>query len=314
MNLRYKKPIGILFSLPALAVLYLSLSPIAATWADTLDIYYSASLNGNLDGCNCDMNPVAGLVKRAAFLRSHGRPETTMLVDAGDILDELPDEELARHIFEVYRELGYAAIAVGDQEFSNGLDRLLEYRRDFPLICHNLFLLDDQNRWMRFSQDPTVVHCSTIKVGIIALLDPGLVQSELAKNKEFIRVHSPVSTAHTLVCRLADQGISIVVLLYHGPCDEAEKLIERCPGIDVVVLGHEQRVVPAWSVGKTIFVSPGEEGNWLGMLRLDLHSERIAESNNRFRFFSFRNDPDDPSVRLRIQRYRESLRAPLLNN
>jgi len=47
------------------------------------------------------------------------------LVDAGDIIDELPDKELTRHIFEVYQELGYDAIAVGDQEFSNGVDRLL---------------------------------------------------------------------------------------------------------------------------------------------------------------------------------------------
>ena len=34
-----------------------------------IDIYYSASLNGNLDGCECKGNPRSGLVKRAVFLR-----------------------------------------------------------------------------------------------------------------------------------------------------------------------------------------------------------------------------------------------------
>jgi 2',3'-cyclic-nucleotide 2'-phosphodiesterase (5'-nucleotidase family) len=76
-----------------------------------------------------------------------------LLVDAGDILDEFPDEEITRHTFEVYRELGYDAIAFGDRELTNGLDRLLEYRQEYPLICHNLSLLVDKNRWVPFSQE-----------------------------------------------------------------------------------------------------------------------------------------------------------------
>jgi len=151
-------------------------------------------------------------------------------------------------------------------------------------------------------------------IGIIALLDPGFIRSRLTEKEEFIRVHPPVSTAEKLVCRLTDQGVSIVLLLYHGPYNEAKQLIKHCPYIDVVVLGHEERVVPAWSIGKTIFISPGEEGNWLGILSLDFSSEGIIENKNRFRFFSFREDPDDSSVLLRIQRYRETLRTRLLTN
>jgi len=106
MSPRYVCSTKMLPSLRVLTILILLISPLVSACGDTLAIYYSASLNGNLDGCNCDMNPVAGLVKRAAFLRSHERPKPSLLVDAGDILDELPDKELARHIFEVYQELG----------------------------------------------------------------------------------------------------------------------------------------------------------------------------------------------------------------
>lgn len=74
------------------------------------------------------MNPVAGLVKRAAFLRSLETSGPSLILDAGDIFDEYPDPDLAAHILQVYAELGYDAIAVGDQEFTNGAAGLLEYK------------------------------------------------------------------------------------------------------------------------------------------------------------------------------------------
>jgi len=139
--MQHPRPVKLLSSLHCLGIILLLLVPIASVQGETLRIYYSASLNGNIDGCNCDMAPTAGLVKRAAFLRSREAPEPSLLLDAGDIFDAFPDEELAHNILEVYRELGYDFIAVGDQELSNGLDSLLEYGRDFPLVCHNLSVL-----------------------------------------------------------------------------------------------------------------------------------------------------------------------------
>jgi hypothetical protein len=56
----------LLFS--AAALLSVSLLP-----AQTLTIYYTASLRGDLDGCACERNRVAGLVKRAAFQRTSPR-------------------------------------------------------------------------------------------------------------------------------------------------------------------------------------------------------------------------------------------------
>ena len=276
-------------------------------------IYYSASLNGNIDGCNCDMAPTAGLVKRAAFLRSREAPEPSLLLDAGDIFDEFPDEELARNILEVYQELGYDFIAVGDQELSNGLDSLLEYRRDFPLVCHNLSVLVER-RWEMFSPEPVTVRLSGEKIGIIALLDPETISPELKEIERSVRIHSPISTAKKLVGDLVDQDVTIVLLLYHGSHEKAQRLIEHCPDIDVVILGHEELLIPAWSFAKTVIVSPGEEGNWLGMLSLRPLAGGTIDSTNEFRLFSFQKDPDDPSVRSRIRKYREMLRGRLLAN
>ena len=109
-------------------LLFFTIIPLPAGSENTITIYYTASLNGNVDGCRCKMNPVAGLVKRAAFLRSLETSGPSLILDAGDIFDEYPDPDLAAHILQVYAELGYDAIAVGDQEFTNGAAGLLEYK------------------------------------------------------------------------------------------------------------------------------------------------------------------------------------------
>jgi hypothetical protein len=100
----------------------------------TITILYSSSLNGNLDGCDCKGHPRGGLVKRAAWLLTPDQPERILLVDAGDLLDPYPDPDLAKAIFDTYLELGYTAIALGDQEFANGLESLLEHSSRFRLF------------------------------------------------------------------------------------------------------------------------------------------------------------------------------------
>jgi len=104
----------------------------------SLRIIYSSSLNGNLDGCTCSMNPRAGLVTRAAYLRALKDRDQSLLLDAGNIFDSFPDELLAIEILEAYRELGYQAIAIGDHEFSLGADALLELKTKFPLVSNNI--------------------------------------------------------------------------------------------------------------------------------------------------------------------------------
>jgi 2',3'-cyclic-nucleotide 2'-phosphodiesterase (5'-nucleotidase family) len=69
-----------------------------------------------------------------------------------------------------------------------------------------------------------------------------------------------------------------VLLFYHSPSENAERLIKNYPDIDVVILGHEKRVITAWSIGKTTVVSPGEEGNWLGIFPLLFLLKELSQS------------------------------------
>jgi 5'-nucleotidase len=291
-----------------LAAALLCLAPLPP--AAALSVLYSSSLNGNLDGCDCRGTPRAGLAARAAWLRELPGREQALLVDAGDILDVDPDPELAREILEAYSELGYDAVAVGDQEFSNGTEALASWRGRFPLRSHNLVLCQ-QDRCIYFDLEALILTKGREKVGVISLLDPQVFALYPAGLKESFKVEPPGRAAAVLVSTLRAQAVDWVVVLFHGPLEEAERLARQIPGIDLVIAGHEQRLVEPRSVNGTLLASPGEEGNRIGLLTLRRDARGRVRATHEFRRFRFDRDPRDPAILARLQRYRQKLRDAL---
>jgi 2',3'-cyclic-nucleotide 2'-phosphodiesterase/3'-nucleotidase len=291
-----------------LAAVLLCLAGLAP--ASALTVLYSASLNGNLDGCDCRGTPRAGLAARAAWLKSFPQRGEALLVDAGDILDTDPDPELAREILEAYAELGYDAVAVGDQEFSNGAPALASWRGRFPLHAHNLALCQ-ADRCIFFDPDPLLLSKGGEQVGLIALLDPLVFALYPEELKESFKLEPPARTAALLASSLRAQGADWVVVLYHGPLEGAEQLARQARGIDLIVAGHEQRLQPPRQVNGALVVSPGEEGNRLGLLVLQKDARGRTRSTHEFRLFRFDRDPRDPQILARLERYRKKLRDAL---
>ena len=273
-----------------------------------LRLYYSASLNGNLDGCLCKSGPRGGLVKRAHYLRSVDRTQS-ILVDAGDIFDIHHDILLAEAILQVYGDLGYDAVAVGDQEFSCGVGRFLEYGEGLPFLSNNLALCPDESRCILFSTGPLILERGDLTVGIFAILDPQVFQLYPEELTRALKLTAPETAAGNMLEILADRGANLNILLYHGPYESAVKLAEAFPALDVIVVGHEQRLIEAQHVGNAIIVSPGEEGNRLGILDLRLDNKGVAGYSNHFLLFDYEKDPDDPQVRELIEEYTAALRS-----
>jgi len=272
-------------------------------------IFYTSSLNGNLDGCACKTAPKAGLVKRAFYLRRERDVDNSLLVDTGDIFDVYEDKLLAREILEVYRELDYNAVAVGDQEFSNGIAELLANGEEYPLFCHNLTLCPDENRCIFFSNEPLVIEKSGFRIGLFALLDPEVFTLYPEEVRKQIKLASPQATAENMLRQMED--VDLTLLLFHGSYEKAVELAKNVEGIEVIVVGHEQRLIEAHKVNDSILVSPGKEGNRLGILTLALTSKGVIEYDNHFRLFRYEGDEDDAAVRRRIERYRLELREKL---
>lgn len=295
----------------ALSCLLLTALPSAGQEAaESLTVLYSSSLNGNLDGCDCQSQPRAGLVKRAAWLRAFPDRSEALLVDAGDALDAQKDPDLSEAVLASYRELGYDAVAVGDQELSDGVEALASYCKRFPLVSHNLSLCFE-DRCLYVSLEPLLLRKSGARVGLVALLDPEVFRLYPQELKNRIKLGSPGRCAEVSAKSLKEQDVRWIVLLYHGPMREAEKIARRVPGIDLIVVGHEQRLVAPHKIRETVIVSPGEEGNRLGILNLSRDRRGRLRFQHEFRLFRFQQDPDDPEVRKLIEGYRSKLRRKI---
>jgi 2',3'-cyclic-nucleotide 2'-phosphodiesterase (5'-nucleotidase family) len=279
--------------------------------AQTLTIYYTASLRGNLDGCTCERNKVAGLVKRAAYLRALPRGGASLRLDAGDILDATTDPDLSREILAVYRELGYAAVGVGETELSEGAQALLAYSHRFPFLAHNLSIRASSGHWVPLSAKPLLLTRAGVRIAILAVIDPQVLADHKELTEGRIRLDEPGQTVTRLAGESRRQGARLVIVLFHGPNAEARRLAEQNPAVDVMLFGHQGWIVPPEKAGRALIASPGENGNRMGVLTLHLGYSGVESFEHRLVAFDYAKDPDDPSVRLRVTAYRKKLQARL---
>ncbi len=268
-----------------------------------LTIYYTASLNGNLDGCHCKGAPVAGLVKRAVFLNELPDEDSYLLVEGGDIFDVYEDRLLEESILQAYDTYGYDVIAVGDQEFAGGVDRFLEYREDHPFLCHNLVIYSDTYGKVELGGPPLLLERAGLRVAVISVIGPEVFALYPKDIRGRVRVGDPVEAVRSVAGDLksatdaAEGSADITLLLYHGALAEARKLAGEAEGIDIVIAAHEQKLADAEMIGETLLVSPGAQGNRIGMLSITVKKDKTFEFENSFKTFSYEDDPDDPFVR-----------------
>jgi len=273
--------------------------------ATDLTLYYTASLSGNLDGCTCTKIRRAGLVKSALFLRRLAWQNDTVLVDAGDLLENKPGDKLrADYIFQAYRDLKYDAVGLGANELLNGV---LEYQVNCPIIASNLSISFSSGS--PCSKGPVILTRGHYRIGIFAVIDPKFGSSaplsELIAKK--FQITPIAETAAQMVQFLKACQVDLIILLYHGYYNNAIRLAQSVPGIDVMVLGHEERLIDLRKISRTAIVSPGEEGNRVGILELSLAGRQVTFIKNHFREFSYFKNPDDPEVRKMVDKYYATL-------
>ncbi|MBN1697373.1 MAG: hypothetical protein JW881_07655 [Spirochaetales bacterium] len=293
-------------------ILLLTLHPAIPAEEDetALTVYYTSSLNGNLEGCTCQSWPRAGLVKRAAYLRERERSAGSILIEAGDFLDLNADTRLTGHILDVYAELGYDVVCAGDVELSFGGETLIDFKSRLPLYCHNLMIVDTlTGKDIPFTEGPVILAAGRYTVGIICVLEEAVIRFGPKKTAAYgYRLLDSEKTTEALLSILEEKGVDVKLLLFHGRYETLLGFLPRFSGLDAVIFAHEQRLIEGHRVGETHIYSPGDEGNRVGILRLIFEKDGTMKQYNEFRLFRFSIDPDDPLVRKRINEYKKYLK------
>ena len=246
-----------------------------ANWRDQPVLVFSADDQGVIAACGCPSNPSGGLAKRDALVETFRctRP-AVLLVDAGDLMPPKPSPIKEKYVALAAARGGYDAIALGDQEFVLGVDRLRELKAQYklPFLCANVRDASGQTVF-----PPDVIRtvpspgrrAPPIKVGIFAVVADRAYGFPPLEWRKGLAVEPPIEAARREVEFLTQAGCDFLVALSHQELEDSRAMAAAVPGIDVVVCGHDERVLPKGErVGKTLLVSTGESGRIMGSLAI----------------------------------------------
>ena len=260
----------------------------------------------------------AGLTRTAHLIRA-ARAEVAncLTIDNGDFLEGSPlGEMIASHgafgpgeihpVIAAMNAVGYDAAALGNHEFSYGVDFLLRALQgaDFPFLCANAVtrlgtgpLTDDHlcppvlllDRWL---QDQAGAQAA-IRIGLIGLLPPQIDIWEQKHLAGRILTRDILETADVWVPKLKAMGADLVIALCHSGIgggvresrmENAAVPLARIDGVDVLIAGHTHLRFPGPDIPPCADVDPalgticgkpavmaGFWGSHLGIVDLDLH-------------------------------------------
>jgi len=195
---------------------------------------------------------------------------------------------------------------VGHWEFTLGKERVEELvdEMGYPFLGSNCF----DTEWdERVFQSTAYFERGGIKVAVIGQhfpYTPIANPSHLVEGWSFgIRpdeIQSNIDEAR-------DNGAEIIVLLSHNGFDVDQKLAADISGIDVILTGHTHDAVPeAIRIGKTLVLSSGSHGKYLGRIDLRVEGGQVVDaSSTLIPVFSDVISPDSEMTSLISQ-----LRAP----
>ena len=227
--------------------------------------------------------------------RARAEDPAALLLDGGDFSEGQIYYNLGAGLetMRMMDHLGYDAIVVGNHDWLNGPDVLIDaWKAAAPrmaLLGANL----DPSEYKRQDEFNKVVLPYTIKnvKGVrVALI--GLSTYEFIYDKFFkpIRILSPFSIANDLASRLKRKNADVVIVISHNSTKQNTDVLKQAPDVDLVIGAHDHRKFIAPVVVNRDGAQPGwivETGSWGRFLgRVDM------EVTPR--------DPSDPASRPKV--------------
>ena len=277
-----------------------------------------------------------------------------LVLSAGDVNTGVPESDIqqAKPDFIGMNMIGYDAMALGNHEFDNPLDVLLEQERwaDFPFLAANIFYKNDDNLLFK----PYIMkNLKGVRVAILGLTTEDTEALVMHDNVKDIYFTDAVGTAKKWVPKLkSDEKADVVIALTHighylnaqygsnAPGDVT--LAKEVNGIDIIVGGHSQNkmekpdiknstyILQAWEWGKYVgradfvyyyvdnFDGKGNRGGVLKMVNyrlIPVNLKRQVLVDGKSEWVSIEPEiPEDPDVLRVLKVYQDKASKMLLRN
>ncbi|WP_268893703.1 bifunctional metallophosphatase/5'-nucleotidase [Paenibacillus puerhi] len=267
-----------------------------------ITVLETSDIHGNIMPIQyANHNPIeSGLAKLATLIREERRKQDyVLLVDNGDLIQGTPlayhharlNREEPNPMISCLNELGYDAAVVGNHEFNYGMELLSKAvaESSFPWLCANIVREADKEPFL--GQPYILRRFGGVKVAVLGLTTPYIPNWEKAEHIAGLVFEDAVQSAKRWVKELRErEGADIVIVSYHGGFEchletgeptepltgenQGFALCREVEGIDLLLTGHQHRVIPGARVCGVPVLQPGSAGGWLGKAVLSVERDR----------------------------------------
>lgn len=259
---------------------------------------------GWLEPCGCTEGMLGGLARRVAYLDAlRARGFEPYLLDNGDLIDSpgRQSELKLETAYAILSRLGHRSLIVNRGE------------RDIPMIGMDLrgtSVFSHSLTSCLPEPFPAIVPFdegeAPLLVGVVALLAKSLTLDVEAGSSGSQSLRDPVAVLER--ARQNSNGFVGLLVLFHGPRDEARQLFADRTDVLAVVAGHdhEDPVEPERLPGGAVLVAPGNKGKYLALVELVRDGEKLrAEPLGNVPLDD--RVPDDPATAALIEEYKRRL-------
>jgi len=338
-------------------------SSLAQDNAKTLTIIHTNDLQSRLLGFapNREYTPftlgddqtIGGVARVATVIKAlkQKSPETTLVIDGGDVLMGTLFHTIAREEsaeLRLLQEIGYDAIALGNHEFDfrpRGLAQILHtalFKGNLPaLLCANIVFNEtdarDDELQALFEQGVVKPYQIFVKngwrIGVFGLM--GIDAAEVAPFAKPVTFSDPIAAAKQIVKTLKnDEQVDVIICASHGGVTQSARLdasaeekksiseiwkgedidlAREVPEIDVVVGGHSHTFLEKpIIVNNTPVLQAGAEGRYVGVLNLQI--ENGAAVMKDYQSIAINDSiAGDRDIQAMVDAYQEMINQKILN-
>lgn len=241
-------------------------------------LLYTASVEGYVAPCGCTADPLGGIARLAATVDAarEAYGDRVVFVDAGDLLFEKPDDNLAADLCQAearvdlllgtYARKGLVATVLGPLDDARGAAW-----RDERMKAHGITTVGVPDAGRKLTAKAAykpglVIDAGGVKVGVTGF--------RVDDEKRAKAAHDALVQE---VARLYAEGASVVVALAQAPRALVPKIAAGIEGLDVVIQGQDPGELPRepeqLSEGTT-WVAAAAQAQHLGVVELVLDGRK----------------------------------------
>lgn len=255
-------------------------------------VFFTGSVNGYLESCNCYKHPYGGFIKLVSLIeRQAVKYLNHIMVDSGDFLPYGVKPAQAEPIFKAMALAGYNAIAVGDQDlyYSNFMGEVKKGK--FPFLASTIRVKGGIP-----GAGDKIVMAGGLKIRIVSFTSPesfSFYPEEFAAKLEFKDLKEVLK---------GGKNADFLILLSHAGLDENRKIAADFGQIDLIIAGHSQELLKKpIKAGNALIVQSGGNLQNLGRIVLRFDGGKLVAHS--YEVFPLTNDiPDSPRVEAIIKK------------